>query len=180
MSNNLQYYLIIGGIVLIVILLVLSLVKKTIKFVIFILILFMIYSGYCILVKNVSPLDLLQSYKTNIEYGKDIAGYSIKTKNSVDKIKAAANPSGFNQESINSIKNEDKNLNQYLKDVQALKHTENINGFHQSYVDNLKAIAGVADSIAKLADNKDINKITDTIKQLNDNMDKLNEIKKQL
>ena len=180
MSNNLQYYLILGGIILLVVLLIVSLVKKAIKLVIFALVILIIYSGYSILVKNVSPLELMLSYKTNIEYGKDITNYSLKTKDSVDKIKSAANPNGFNQEAINSIKNEDKNLKQYLSDVQALKHTESLNGLHDAYVNNLKNIVFIADNISKLADNKDVNKLGDTIKQLNDSMDKLNELKKQM
>lgn len=180
MNDNIKSYIMIGVILLVVILLIISIVKKAIKLLIFAIIILVIYSGYSVLVKKVSPIELLSGYKTNIEYGKSITDYTIKIKTSLEDLKSAANINTIDQESINRIKNDDINLNKYLNDVQILKHTDSLNGFHKSYISSLKNLVSMADTTFKVVGNKDIGKVKDMVTQLNVGMETLDELKNNI
>jgi hypothetical protein len=166
-------YLGIGIIAIFIILMVIFIIKKAVKLLILFIIIILGISAYNIFVKKVPPMDLINGYKTNIAYGKDIADYSIKVKTSVDNIKKAVESKSLEGNSINVLKTENQNLNRYLTEVKLLKHTERINSFHNSYCEYLKSIVNTSDNAIKFANNKNVTGLNSLLNQINLGLDQL-------
>lgn len=166
-------YLGIGIIAVLIILIFIFIIKKAIKLIILLIIIILGVSAYNVLVKKVQPIELITGYKTNIIYVKDITDYSIKIKSSVDNIKKAVESKSLEANSINILKVENENLNKYLTEVKALKHTERLDSFHNSYCGYLKSIVDTSDSTIKLASSKNLSGLNSVLNQFNSILDQL-------
>ena len=125
------------------------------------------FSVYNVLVKGVSPIDELQGYKTNIEYGRSITDYTVKVKSSVANIKAAAESKKTDGSAINIIKTESANLNKYESEALQLKHTKKLDGFHTQYCNYLKTVADSAEGVTKVTNIGDGKNMTGVMDKLN-------------
>lgn len=143
--------LIFLGLAVLIVLIVISLIKHAIKLVLTIVAVILAFSLFNIFVKGVSPIDEFNAYKTNIQYGKDIAQYTSKIKASVDTIKGIVESKKLDDTNINTLKAENAKLLQYQKEVQELKHTQKLDPFHQQYCGYLNTIITTSDSAVKLA-----------------------------
>lgn len=167
-------YLIIGGVAFLTILLVLSIVKKAVKLLIAILIIFIIFSAYNIVVKGVSPIDELNGYKTNIAYSISIGSYTGKVQKSVSNLKLVLDSQNADEITKARIKTENDNLHKYQAEILVLKHTEKLNLFHKQYCAYVGTIVGTSD--AALNAGVSIDKIKESINQgssVFDNLSKL-------
>lgn len=176
-----QGYIFFAVLVILAILFVVSIIKKAFKLIVFLIVIVLGFSAYNIVVKGVSPIEEINSYKTDIVYAKDIKDYSSKIKTSVDNIKKVVEEKKVNEQALNSIKVENANLHKYESEVIILKHTSRLEGFHKNYCGYLKTIVEASDSSTKISgslDNKNISKIEETVKKLNDGLLQINNLKK--
>lgn len=171
-------YLVYGIIALLAIVIIVSIVKKAIKLIIFIVVILLGFSVYNILVKGVSPIEEIQGYKTNIEYGKSIADFTGKIKTSVDNIKNVVKSKKLDDSNRKTIKIENANLHKYESEVLVLKHTKKLNVFHEKYCGYLKTIVSSANDVEKLADLGDTKNMDGIMKNLNLGFDALWNLKK--
>ncbi len=176
MDNNLLIY---GGLALLAVIIVVSLVKKAFKLVLFIATIIVLISLYNIFVKGVSPIDEFNAYKTNIQYGKDIAEYTVKIKASTDKIKNIIESKKLDDTSMNTLKTENANLLKYQKEVKELKHSPKLNLFHEKYCGYLDSIIATTDAAAKLATggNKTFQGAEDMLNKIKTGIDNLTGLK---
>jgi ABC-type multidrug transport system fused ATPase/permease subunit len=176
LDNNLLIY---GGIALLAIIVVVSLIKKAFKLILFIASILVLISLYNIFVKGVSPMEEFGAYKTNIQYGKDIAEYTGKIKTSTDKIKIIIEKNKLDETSLNTLKTENANLLMYQKEVKELKHSQKLNVFHDKYCDYLNTIVSTTENAAKLASagNKTLKGAEDMISKLKTGIDNLSDLK---
>lgn len=176
MEANLLIY---GGIALLAIIIIVSLIKKAFKLVLFIIGIIVVISLYNIFVKGVSPIEELNAYKTNIQYGKDIAQYTLKIKASTDKIKTIMENKKIDEASLKVLKEENDNLLRYQKDVKELKHSQKLNVFHDSYCGYLNTIVITTDAASKLASSggKTIQGAEDMLNKLKSGVDNLSALK---
>jgi hypothetical protein len=148
LDSNLLIY---GGLALLAIIIIISLIKKAFKFILFIAAIIICISLYNILVKGVSPIEEFNAYKTNIQYSKDIAEYTVKIKGSTNKIKDIIENKKLDEISLNMLKTENAKLLQYQKEVKELDHSSKLNLFHNNYCGYLNTIVATTDTAAKLA-----------------------------
>jgi ABC-type multidrug transport system fused ATPase/permease subunit len=177
---NLDRELIIyGGLALLAIIIVISFIKKAVKLALFIVGIILVISLYNIFVKGVSPVDELNAYKTNLQYGKAITEYTVKIKTSTDIIKDIIESKKMDEASVNTLNAENAKLIQYQKEVSELKHTEKLNLFHDNYCGYIKTIASTAETATKLAGNgnKTLQGTEDIINKLKAGIDSLSELK---
>jgi hypothetical protein len=176
LENNLLIY---GGIALLAIIIIVSLIKKAFKLVVFVIGIIVVISLYNIFVKGVSPMEEFNAYKTNIQYGKDIAQYTVKVKSSTDKVKTIIENKKFDDASLKTLKEENANLLQYQKEVKELKHSPKLNVFHDSYCGYLNTIVSTTDTAAKLAagGSKTIQGAEDILNKLKSGVDNLSALK---
>ncbi|MCY6485118.1 hypothetical protein OW763_12295 [Clostridium aestuarii] len=170
-------YLIYGVIALIAIFLIVSIVKKLFKLIIFLLVILLGVSLYNVFVKGVSPLEEIKSYKTDIQYGKNIKDYSSKIKTSLDNLKKVVDEKKFDENAFSTIKTENENLHKYKTEAEVLKHSDKLNFFHDKYCGYLNSIVNTADTALELGKLKDnsmitaleniVEKISSTFKELN-------------
>lgn len=138
------------GLVVLVIIIVVSLIKRAVKLAISIVAIIVIFSLVRIFVYGVSPMEEFNSYKTNIKYGRDIAGYTGKIKTSTDAVKDIIEGKKYDDESIKRLKEENDKLKKYQSEVQALEHTEKLNSFHNTYCGYVNTIVVTTDTTTKL------------------------------
>lgn len=171
--------LIYAALVLLAAVIVISLVKKAIKLVLTIVAIIVLISLYNIFIRGVSPIDEFNAYKTNIQYGKDIATYTGKIKTSTDKIKDILQNKKTDEVSLKTLKEESDKLHQYQSEVHGLKHTEKLKFFHDNYCGYLDTIVVTTDSAVKLADagNKTMQGAEDMVNKLKNELDKLSGLK---
>jgi len=172
-------YLLYGFILLLAVLIIVSIVKKVFKLFIFIIAVIIAFSAYNILVKGVSPIDELNGYKKDINYGKDIADYTVKIKNSSANIKKAAESGKLDAAAKKVIITENGNLHNYQKEVKALKHTNRLDIFHDKYCNFLNDIVVSTDGAVKIAnasEGKGISAISGMMDKLNSSMDSLGKL----
>jgi hypothetical protein len=143
--------LIFLGLAIVIVLIIVSLIKNAIKFALTIVAIILAFSLFNIFVKGVSPIEEFNGYKTNIQYGKDVAQYTSKVKTSVDAIKGIVESKKLDEANINTLKAENAKLLQYQKNVQELKHTQKLNLFHEQYCGYLNTIITTSDATVKLA-----------------------------
>jgi hypothetical protein len=176
LENNLLIY---GGIALLAIIIIVSLIKKAFKLVVFVIGIIVIISLYNIFVKGVSPMEEFNAYKTNMQYGKDIAQYTVKIKSSTDKVKTIIENKKFDEVSLKTLKDENTNLLQYQKEVKELKHSPKLNVFHDSYCGYLNTIVATTDATAKLASggSKTLQGAEDMLSKLKSGVDNLSALK---
>lgn len=171
-------YLFYGLIGILVILFITSLIKKAFKLMTLVIAIIIGISVYNIVIKGVSPIDEVNSYKTDISYTKNIKDYSEKIKTSVANIKEAAeNPT--KKENVDTISRESKNLHEYENEVLALKHSSKLNLFHEKYCDYLTSLVKTSDSalkLTKLGESSSQN-VSNVIDKLMDNFNKLAQLK---
>jgi hypothetical protein len=148
LDSNLLIY---GGLALLAIIIIVSLIKKAFKFVLFIAAIIICMSLYNILIKGVSPIEEFNAYKTNVQYSKNIAEYTVKIKGSTNKIKDIIEDKKLDEASLNMLKTESKNLLQYQKEVKELEHSSKLNFFHDNYCGYLNTIVATTDAAGKLA-----------------------------
>ncbi len=143
-------YLILGAAALLILLLLISIIKKAVKLAIGIVIIFIAFSFYDIAVKGVSPVDEINGYKTNISYSIAIADYTGKIQKSVSALKLALESKNLDDSTKSKIKAENENLHKYQAEINALKHTEKLNFFHQQYCSYVNNILGASDTALKV------------------------------
>jgi hypothetical protein len=143
--------LIYGGLALLAIIIVVSLIKRAFRLILFVAGIIILISLYNIVIKGVSPIDEFNAYRTNIQYGKDIAEYTVKVKGSTNKIKDIVENKKLDEVSLNMLKTENAKLLQYQKEVKELEHSSKLNSFHNSYSGYLNTIVTTTDAAAKLA-----------------------------
>lgn len=147
-------YIIIGLILLAVILLVISLFKKAVKLAIFILLVIVGIGLVDIFVYGVSPIDEFNAYVTNFKYGRSIAGLTGKISTSVGNIKEILESNKLNDEAVDKLKQENKNLYSYREELKQLEHSSKLDGFHNAYTGYLDTIISISDSTVKLSSAK--------------------------
>ncbi|MCM0649485.1 hypothetical protein NBE98_14050 [Clostridium swellfunianum] len=176
MENQILVY---GLLAVLAIIIVVSLVKKAFKLLTFVIGIIIIISLYNILIKGVSPIEEFNAYKTNIQYGKDIAEYTVKIKTSTDKIKSVIEGKKLDEVSINTLKIENDNLVKYQKEVRELKHSPKLNVFHNKYIEYLNLIVGTSDTAVKVAagSNKTMQGTEDMLSRLKVGIDSLSALK---
>lgn len=174
MNSN---FLVYGVIIIFAIFIVVSIVKKAIKLMAFLIILLLGFSAYNIFVKGNSPMEEYNGVKMDITYGKAITDYTIKIKKSVDNIKLAVEGEKVDTNSKNTITLETQNLHKYEKEVQLLKHSEKLNAFHKKYCGYLNTIVLGTDGTEKLAKIGDISNMKLSMKNINSGMDELWKLK---
>lgn len=143
--------LIFLALAVLIVLIVISLIKNAIKFALTIVGIIVAISLFNIFVKGVSPMEEINGYRTNIQYGKDIAQYTSKIKSSVDSIKTIVESKKLDEANVAALKAENGKLLQYQQEVQALKHTKKLNLFHDQYCGYLNTIIATSDATVKLA-----------------------------
>ncbi|MFA9397210.1 MAG: hypothetical protein ACERKV_02960 [Clostridiaceae bacterium] len=148
MDNSLIIYIVIA---LFVLLLIVSLIKKAVKFILFIIGIILVLSLVNIFVYGVSPKAEINAYKTNIEYTKDIAGYTSKINSSVDKIKNVVESKNIDENSVATLNEENSNLHMYYEEVNGLDHTKKMDIFHDKYIGYLNTIVSTSDTSIKMA-----------------------------
>ena len=146
-TNFLVYWVI----ALLAVLLVVSIIKKALKLVIFIIAIMVALSAYNILVKGVSPIEEISGYKTNALYAKSVTELSVKIKASVESIKNSMQSKNVDANTINVIKAENEKLHKYQEEALKLQHTKKLNSFHEKYCGYLKTIIDAVDGTEKLA-----------------------------
>lgn len=171
MNSNLLIYILIA---IFAIFIVISIIKKAIKLILFLILLLLAFSAYNILVKGNSPLQEYNNVKLDMAYGKSVTEYTIKIKNSVDNFKKAAENEKADK---NVITVENKNLHKYKIEVENLKHTEKLNGFHSKYCGLLNSIILGTDETEKLIKIGDISNSKHPLNNINSAMDELLKLK---
>lgn len=142
--------------IILIVLLIISLIKKAIKVIIFIVIILLAFSAYKILIGGVNPKEEINTYKTNIEYGKEIASYTGKIKKSVDIVKQELNSKKFDQDSVETIKEQNKKLEEYQSAVENLPHSKELDYFHDKYCEYLNSLisgTNAAETMIKTGEN---------------------------
>ncbi|KOA21518.1 hypothetical protein CLHOM_01890 [Clostridium homopropionicum DSM 5847] len=171
-------YLFYGLIGILVILFITSLIKKAFKLMTLVIMIIIGISLYNIVIKGVSPIDEVNSYKTDISYTKNIKDYSEKIKTSVGNIKkAAGNPT--KQENVDIISLESENLHKYEEEVLSLKHSSKLKLFHEKYCNYLTSLVKTSDSALKLTKlgGSSSQNVSSVIDKLMDNFNSLAELK---
>lgn len=171
-------YLFYGLIAILLILLITSIIKKAFKLLTIILAIIIGFSIYNVLVKGVSPKEEIRSYKTDINYGKQVKNYSQSIKESVDNLKEASEGE-ITKEGLEIIIKENKNLHNYEKEVIALEHSSKLKLFHDKYCSYLRTIVKGSDSalnLANLRDKKNDTDIDNLIQKLVSNVKQLSEL----
>jgi hypothetical protein len=166
-------YIVFGIIALLIVIVIISIIKKAIKLVIFVIVIILGFSAYNVLVKGVSPIDEIQGYKTNIQYGRSITDYTVKVKTSVGNIKDAVEGKKIDGSFSNIIKSESANLNKYEAEALTLKHTKKLDGFHQQYCNYLKAVVDSAEAAYKVANIGDGKNMAGVLDKLNSSFNQL-------
>lgn len=164
------------------IVLIIFILKKAIKAIIILLVIILAFSAYDVLIRGVNPVQEYNSYKTNISYGKNIGGYTIKIKTSVQNITNAIKNGKFKLDNVNRLKQENLNLHNYEAQVIPLKHTEKLNAFHNSYCGYLKEIVDSSDSAVQLATkgeetNVSLQNLNDLLNKFNSKVDQISNLK---
>lgn len=132
---------------LIAVSLVVCIIKKVTKAIIFTLVIIFIFSFVKAINSGQSPMDVFNSSKNDVTYTKEIYNYSQKIKKSVDNTIAAVE-----NKSLPQIKEENKNLHNYLDKVSKLPHGVELNSFHDNYCSYLQNIVLTSDTLIKGAD----------------------------
>ncbi|MCY6369161.1 hypothetical protein [Clostridium ganghwense] len=170
-------FLLYAVLAILAVMIVVSIIKKAFKLVAFLVAILVAVSAYNIFVKGVSPQEELTSYSIDVKYGENIKDYSIKIKASVDNLTQAIKE--INTDTLNTIKRENKLLHKYEKEVQALKHSEKLNLFHDKYCDYLKGVVSSSDTaieVANISENKNVKVLADTVKKINSTFSELTKI----
>ncbi|MCY6356128.1 hypothetical protein [Clostridium sp. ZS2-4] len=170
-------YLVLG---VLAVTIVVSIIKKAFKLVIFLVMIIVAVSAYNIFIKGVSPKEEINSYSIDMKYGESIKDYTVKIKNSVDKLTQIIKDQSLDENALKTINKENKLLHTYQEEVEALKHSEKLSLFHDKYCDYLKGVVSSSDAtvqVANAAENKNIKVLTDTIKKLNSGLSELSKIK---
>lgn len=147
-NSGMLIYIILA---ILIVVLIISIIKKAVKLVIFLILLLLGISAYNIVVKGSTPMEEFRGYKTNIKYTKDVAEYSVKTKNSVNNIKKAMESKTIDDATINIILTENENIHKYEAEVKVLEHTKRLDGIHNKYCEYLRSIADSSQGAANLA-----------------------------
>ncbi|KZL91094.1 hypothetical protein [Clostridium magnum] len=132
---------------LIAVSLVVCIIKKVTKAIIFTLVIIFIFSFVKAINLGQSPMDVFNSSKNDVTYTKEIYNYSQKIKKSVSNTIAAVE-----NKSLPQIKEENKNLHNYLDKVSKLPHGVELNSFHDNYCSYLQNIVLTSDTLIKGAD----------------------------
>ena len=159
-------YIFFGIIAILAIVIFISIIKKALKLAIFVIVIILGFSAYNVLVKGVSPIEEIQGYKTNIEYGRAITEYTLKVKTSVGNIKDAIEGKKVDGSAGNIVKVENDRLNKYQAEVLQLKHTKKLDSFHEKYCNYLKTVVDSAEGVNKassIGDNKNISDFMDKL-----------------
>lgn len=175
-NSTFLLYIVLG---ILAITIVISIIKKAFKLVIFLVIITAAISAYNVFVKGVSPKEEINSYSIDIKYGESIKEYTVKIKNSVDKLTQVVKEQNLDENALKTINKENKFLHKYQEEVAVLKHSEKLSLFHDKYCDYLKGVVSSADTavqIANAAENKNIKVLTDTVKKLNSGLSELSKI----
>lgn len=156
--------------------LIISVIKKVAKTIIFLLIVILAFSVFKAIDAGKSPADVINSSKYDVSYTKQIYDYTKKIKKSVDEsINALEN------KSLPQIKEENKNLHNYLDKVINLPHGAELNILHKKYCDYLKNIVATSDTLVKGAQvsNGVVKNAQETKNNFNKYLDGLLEIKEK-
>lgn len=165
---------------ILVITLVVSIIKKAFKLVIFLVMVIFVISAYNVLIKGVSPKDEINSYGIDMKYGESIKDYTVKIKNSVDKLTQIVKEQNLNENALKTINQENKLLHKYQEEVETLKHSKKLNLFHSKYCNYLQVVVNSSDAAvqaANVTENKNIKVLTDAVKKLNSGLSELSRMK---
>lgn len=176
-NSTFLLYLVLG---ILAITVVISIIKKAFKLVIFLVMIIAVISAYNVFVKGVSPKNEINSYSTDMKYGESIKDYTVKIKNSVDKLTQVVKEQNLNEDALKTINKENELLHKYKEEVEVLKHSEKLSLFHNKYCDYLKGVINSSDAVvqvANTAENKNIKALIDAVKKLNSGLSELSKVK---
>ncbi len=149
-NDSITYILFIVLVIAIIIAIILMLVKRIFKFFLFILVLFIAYLGYQYIVNSISPMEFINSIKTDISYlAKSAQDYS-KIKKSSDRIKTLIDAKDTSEEALQKIQDESVNLHQIKDEMQNMPHSKILEKYHSLYMLNLNRITATSDSMVFL------------------------------
>ena len=176
-DSNMLIYIVLA---ILVILIGISIVKKAIKVLIFLMMIFILFFAYNVFVKGASPVEEVKGYISDVKYGKNIAQYSNKIKVSVDNIEKVISAKNYDKNTLELLKTESSNLNNLYNEVKSLEHREKFNSFHEKYCSYVKNIVDSTTVIAKLGNissGKNYQTVEEAIKKLKVNFEELSKIK---
>lgn len=180
-ANGRMYtdYLILGIIVILLFLLVISIIKKAIKLIIGIILIFAAFSFYNIAVKGVSPVDELNGYKINISYSIAIANYTREVQKSVSDLKLVLDSKNMDDKTKAKIKTDNENLHKDEAEIIVLKHTEKLNFFHKRYCEYVNTIVKASDTAASISDASEssLNRLQESVKEAGNVFQSLSQLK---
>ncbi|WP_125152365.1 hypothetical protein [Clostridium rectalis] len=119
---------------------ILCILKKVAKLIIFILLIFFVYTSVKGLMAGKTPIDIFNSTKSDAIYTKDLFNYSGKVKQAVQN-----SINAIDNRSITVLKQENKNLHKYLNEVVNLSYEDEMRAIHHKYCGYLKGIVSSSD-----------------------------------
>lgn len=172
-NSNMLIYI---GLAIIVIFIIISIVKKAVKVLIFLIMVLLLFFAYNVFIKGASPVEETKGYISDVKYAKDIAEYSSKINISVNNIEKAISSKENGQSTLDLLKAESSNLNKLYVEVKNLEHREKFNSFHDKYCLYVKGIVGSNDGIIKLGsltEEKNYKVAEDAVKKIRLNFEEL-------
>lgn len=176
-NSTFLLYIVLG---IVAITIIVSIIKKAFKLVIFLVMIIAAVSVYNVFVKGVSPKEEINSYSIDMKYGESIKDYTVKIKNSVDKLTQVVKNQNLDENALKTINKENKLLHKYQEEVEVLKHSEKLSLFHDKYCNYLKGVVSSSDAavqVANAAENKNMKVLTDTVRKINLGLSELSKIK---
>ena len=176
-DSNMLIYIVLA---ILVILIGISIVKKAIKVLIFLMMIFILFFAYNVFVKGASPIEEAKGYISDVKYGKNIAQYSNKIKVSVDNIEKVISAKNYDKNTLELLKTESSNLNNLYGEVKSLEHREKFNSFHEkycSYVKNIVDSTAVITKLGSISSEENYEKLEEAIKKVKVNLEELSKIK---
>ena len=176
-DSSMLIYIILA---IIVILIGISIVKKAVKLLIFLMMIFFLFFAYNVFIKGASPVEEAKGYISDVKYAKNIAQYSNKIKLSVDNIEKIISSKNYDENAVELLKTESSNLSKLYDEIKSLEHREKFNSFHDKYCSYVKNIVDSTTVIAKLGNissGKNYQAVEEAIKKLKVNFEELSKIK---
>ncbi len=146
-TGSITYILLAILIVVLLIAIFIALIKRVFKFLIFILILFIVYLGYQYIVNSITPMEFINGIKIDISYLIKSAQNYSKIKKSSDEIKKIIDSGDLSEEAIDKIVEENNKLYKIKDEMISLPHSKVLDQYHSLYVLNLDKSLATSDAM---------------------------------